>query len=78
MEARRPFVESKSYRQLWIMLAAVLAAAILAAGAAFVAHGAVSTGAPKAPAVTHAAPGTVLNQDTSNGPGTYIPGKTDF
>src|SRR5438552_19002060 len=61
MEARRTFQGSKSYRQLWIVLAALMAAAILGLGGAFVASGALSS----APQIvkTHAAPGTVLNQD---------------
>ncbi len=61
MEARRTFQEAKSYRQLWIILAAFMAAAILGVGGAFVASGVTS----KAPQIvqTHAAPGTVLNQD---------------
>ncbi|HEY6875221.1 MAG TPA: hypothetical protein VI384_02560 [Candidatus Dormibacteraeota bacterium] len=75
MEARRTFVEPKSYRQLWIMLAAVLAAVVVAAGAVFIAEGRVSTGSPKAPAVTYPAPGTVLNQDKgkSTVPTVYSP-----
>jgi len=61
MEARRTFQEAKSYRQLWIILAAFMAAAVLGVGGAFVASGVTS----KAPQIvqTHAAPGTVLNQD---------------
>ena len=63
MEARRTFQGSKSYRQLWIILAALMAAAVLGVGGAFVASGLASAG--KAPQIvqTHAAPGTVLNQD---------------
>ena len=62
MEARRTFQGAKSYRQLWIILAALMAAAVLGLGGAFVANGLTSAG--KAPQiVTHAAPGTVLNQD---------------
>ena len=62
MEARRTFQGSKSYRQLWIILAALMAAAVLGVGGAFVASGLTSSG--KAPqVVTHAAPGTVLSQD---------------
>ena len=84
MEARRSFQGSKSYRQLWIILAALMAAAVLGVGGAFVASGLTSSG--KAPqVVTHAAPGTVLNQDdyrnvapSGNAPSKYIPGKTDF
>ena len=85
MEARRTFQGSKSYRQLWIILAALMAAAVLGVGGAFVARGVTSSG--KAPQVvqTHAAPGTVLNQDdyrntapSGNAPSKYIPGKTDF
>ena len=61
MEARRTFQGSKSYRQLWIILAALMAAAVLGVGGAFVASGMTS----KAPQIvkTYAAPGTVLNQD---------------
>ena len=61
MEARRTFQEAKSYRQLWIIPAAFMAAAVLGVGGAFVASGVTS----KAPQIvqTHAAPGTVLNQD---------------
>ena len=62
MEARRAFVGTKSYRQLWIMVAALLAAVALAAGAALISGSMASSGA-KAPFVTHAAPGTVLRQD---------------
>ena len=63
MEARRTFQGSKSYRQLWIILAAFMAAAVLGVGGAFVASGASSSS--KAPQIvtTHAAPGTVLRQD---------------
>jgi len=63
MEARRTFQGSKSYRQLWIILAALMAAAVLGVGGAFVASGASSSS--KAPQIvtTHAAPGTVLRQD---------------
>ena len=63
MEARRTFQGSKSYRQLWIILAALMVAAVLGLGGAFVASGLTSAG--KAPQVvqTHAAPGTVLRQD---------------
>ena len=61
MEARRTFQAEKSYRQLWIILAALMAAAVLGLGGAFVASGVLSS----APQIvkTHAAPGTVLNQD---------------
>jgi len=62
MEARRAFVGTKSYRQVWIMLAALLAAVALAAGAALI-SGSLASGGAKAPFVTHAAPGTVLRQD---------------
>ena len=67
MEARRAFQGSKSYRQLWIILAALMAAAVLGVGGAFVASGLASSG--KAPQVvqTHAAPGTVLRQDAGSG-----------
>jgi flagellar basal body-associated protein FliL len=78
MEARRTFHGARSYRQLWIILAALMVAACLGVAGAFVANG---VGSPsKAPQVvkTYPAPGTVLNQDKANGPGTYIPGKTDF
>ncbi len=76
MEARRTFQGSKSYRQLWIILAALMAAAVLGLGGAFVASGALSS----APQIvkTHAAPGTVLNQDnyrsgaTHAAPGTVL------
>jgi len=63
MEARRTFQGSKSYRQLWIILAALMAAAVLGVGGAFVASGAGSSS--KAPQIvtTHAAPGSVLHQD---------------
>ena len=63
MEARRTFVGAKSYRQLWIIVAALMAAAVLGLGGAFVASGLTSAG--KAPQIvkTHPAPGTVLNQD---------------
>ena len=60
MEARRSFVGAKSYRQLWIILAALLVAAMLAVGAAFMTSGALGA---KAPAGVHPAPGTVLHQD---------------
>ena len=73
MEARRAFVGSRSYRQLWIMLAALLCAAILAAGAAFLTSGVASSGASKAPAVTNPAPGTVLNQDKDTKPSVSQP-----
>ena len=78
MEARRTFSAEKSGRQLWIMLAALMAAAVLGVGGAIVAGDLTSAG--KAPQLvkTYPAPGTVLNQDKANGPGTYIPGKTDF
>ena len=61
MEARRTFQEAKSHRQLWIMLAALMAAAVLGLGGGLVASGVTS----KAPQIvkTYAAPGTVLNQD---------------
>jgi len=64
MEARRTFQGAKSYRQLWIILAALLAAAVLGVGGAFVVSGVSSSS--KAPQIvtTHAAPGTVLNQDS--------------
>jgi len=65
MEARRAFVGARSYRQLWIVLAALLCAAALAVGAAFITGGAASKGASQVPVVTHPAPGTVLYQDTS-------------
>ena len=67
MEARRTFSGSKSYRQLWIILAALMAAAVLGVGGAFVASGVTSSS--KAPQIvtTHAAPGTVLNQDYDRG-----------
>jgi flagellar basal body-associated protein FliL len=68
MEARRTFVGAKSYRQLWIILAALLCAAMLAIGAAFITSGAGVSGAAKSPAVTHPAPGTVLNQDKGSAP----------
>jgi flagellar basal body-associated protein FliL len=63
MEARRTFQGAKSYRQLWIILAALMAAAVLGVGGAFVASGVNSSS--KAPQIvtTHAAPGTVLRQD---------------
>jgi len=63
MEARRTFDGAKSYRQLWIIVAALVAAAVLGVGGAFAASGLISAG--KAPQIvqTHAAPGTVLNQD---------------
>ena len=78
MEARRTFQGSKSYRQLWIILTALMAAAVLGVGGAFVASGASSSS--KAPQIvtTHAAPGTVLNQDnyrsgaTHAAPGTVL------
>jgi len=64
MEARRAFQGSKSYRQLWIIVAALMAAAVLGLGGAFVASGVTSSS--KAPQIvqTHAAPGTVLRQDS--------------
>ena len=68
MEARRTFVGAKSYRQLWIILAALLCAAMLAVGAAFITSGVASKGASQAPVVTHPAPGTVLNQDKGSTP----------
>ncbi len=63
MEARRTFEGAKSYRQLWIILAALMVAAVLGVGGAFLASGAGSSS--KAPQIvtTHAAPGTVLRQD---------------
>jgi flagellar basal body-associated protein FliL len=63
MEARRTFQGAKSYRQLWIIVAALMVAAVLGIGGAFVASGLTSSG--KAPQLvqTHAAPGTVLRQD---------------
>jgi hypothetical protein len=72
MEARRAFQGSKSYRQLWIIVAALMAAAVLGLGGAFVASGLTSAG--KAPQVvqTHAAPGTVLNQDNYRNAGPTI------
>lgn len=73
MEARRAFVGSRSYRQLWIMLAALVCAAILAAGAAFIANGVASSGASKAPGVTYPAPGTVVNQDKGTEPSVSQP-----
>lgn len=75
MEARRAFVGSKSYKQLWIILAALLCAAMLAVGAAVIGSGAISTGASKAPVVTHPAPGTVLRQDPASGPSVSSPAK---
>ena len=67
MEARRTFNGAKSYRQLWIILAALMAAAVLGVGGAFVASGVTSSS--KAPQIvkTHAAPGTVLRQDYDRG-----------
>jgi hypothetical protein len=64
MEARRTFDGAKSYRQLWIILAALMAAAVLGVGGAFVASGVSSSS--KAPQIvkTYPAPGTVLNQDS--------------
>jgi len=72
MEARRAFQGSKSYRQLWIIVAALMAAAVLGVGGAFVASGLTSAG--KAPQIvqTHAAPGTVLNQDNYRNAGPTI------
>ena len=63
MEARRTFQGARSYRQLWIIVAALMAAAVLGVGGAFVAGG--LTHAGKAPQIvnTHPAPGTVLRQD---------------
>jgi hypothetical protein len=83
MEARRTF-QGSSYRQLWIILAALMVAAVLGVGGAFVVSGLTSSG--KAPqVVTHAASGTVLNQDDyrnvapgGKAPSKYIPGRTDF
>jgi len=63
MEARRAFQGSKSYRQLWIILAALMAAAVLGVGGAFVASGVASSGKAPQYVTTHAAPGTVLRQD---------------
>jgi flagellar basal body-associated protein FliL len=89
MEARRAFSGAKSYRQLWIILAALMAAAVLGVGGAFIASGVSSAG--KAPQIvtTHAAPGTVLrqdkgstqaqDQDRESNPGNqpvYVPGKS--
>ncbi len=67
MEARRTFHGAKSYRQLWIILAALMAAAVLGVGGAFVASGV--TPSSKAPQIvkTYPAPGTVLNQDSDRG-----------
>lgn len=72
MEARRTFQGAKSYRQLWIIVAALMAAAVLGLGGAFVASGLTSAG--KAPQIvqTHAAPGTVLNQDNYRNAGPTI------
>ena len=67
MEARRSF-QGASYRQLWIILAALLAAVMLVIGAALLTSGAASGGATKSPVVTHPAPGTVLNQDKETAP----------
>ena len=63
MEARRTFHGAKSYGQLWIIVAALMAAAVLGVGGAVVAGDLTSAG--KAPQIvqTHAAPGSVLNQD---------------
>ncbi|HEV2217622.1 MAG TPA: hypothetical protein VGV88_08620 [Candidatus Dormibacteraeota bacterium] len=66
MEARRTFVGARSYKQLWIILAALLAAAMLAVGASFIA-GSGAIGVTKPSVVTHAAPGTVLRQDYDGG-----------
>lgn len=76
MEARRTFVGARSYKQLWIILAALLAAAMLAVGASFIASSG-ANGAVKAPVVTHPAPGTVLQQDKDRGsvPTVYSPNK---
>ena len=66
MEARRTFVGARSYKQLWIILAALLAAAMLAVGASFIASsGAICVTKPSV--VTHPAPGTVLRQDYDRG-----------
>ena len=62
MEARRTFVGAKSYRQLWIILAALLAAAMLAVGLSFITSSG-ANGVVKPTGVTHPAPGTVLHQD---------------
>lgn len=67
MEARRTFGEARSYKQLWIILAALLAAAMLSVGAAFVTSGAASNSHSAAPVKTYPAPGTVLNQDKDRG-----------
>ena len=66
MEARRTFVGARSYRQLWIILAALLAAAMLTVGVSFI-TGSGANGALKPTVVTHAAPGTVLRQDYDRG-----------
>ena len=67
MEARRTFDGAKSGGRLWIILAAFMAAAVLGVGGAVVA----SDVSGKAPQTVKAypAPGTVLHQDTANGPG---------
>lgn len=61
MEARRTFDGARSGRQLWIILAAFMAAAVLGVGGAVVASDLASSG--KAPQIVRPAPGTVLNQD---------------
>ena len=65
MEARRAFVGSRSYRQLWIMLAALFCAAIVGAGAALITGGTASSGAAKPSVVVQ--PGTGPAPVNSNG-----------
>lgn len=75
MEARRAYVGSKSFRQLWIILAALMVAACLGIAGAVLASGVASPS--KAPQIvrTYPAPGTVLRQDTANGPSVNNPSR---
>lgn len=67
MEARRTFDGARSYKQLGIILAALLAAACLAIAGALVTSGMGASNAVKPPVVVHPAPGSVLNQDNGKG-----------
>jgi len=76
MEARRTFDGARSYRQLWIILGALLVAACLAVAGAFVTSGMGSAGVSKPPVIVHPAPGTVLNQDSDRGKSNAAPSIT--
>lgn len=75
MEARRTFDGARSYKQLGIILAALLAAACLAIAGVLVTSGMGASNVSKPPVVVHPAPGSTLNQD--NGKGLqYVPSVT--